>query len=117
MQDMRRHQHVRGAFGRLEILLVVAVLALFFQVFPSLWFGLLRVVDVRNWPRGAWMVVNVAAVLALFGFRFGPDLYRDWQQWQLRRKEEGDRQSKARQLKEQKELFERMKEARKRQIY
>jgi hypothetical protein len=44
-------------------------------------------------------------------------LYRDWQQWQLRRKEEGDRQSKARQLKEQKELFERMKEARKRQIY
>ncbi|MEX2316622.1 MAG: hypothetical protein WD669_05685 [Pirellulales bacterium] len=107
----------RGGFGRLEVLLVLAFLALLFQVFPSLWFGTWRLLDVRNWPRGAWMFLNVAVVLALFAIRFGPDLMNDWQQRQARRKDEHEKHEKQRQLKEQKQLFERMKEARKRRLY
>jgi hypothetical protein len=95
----------------------VAVLALLFQVFPSLWFSVLRAFDVRNWPRGAWMYLNVAIVLALFVMRFAPDLYHDWRERQARRKDEREKHEKQRALREQKELFERLKEARKRRIY
>lgn len=61
-------------FGRLELLLVLAFLALLFQVFPALWLGLLWALDVRNWPREVWLAINVGVVLALFAIRFGPEL-------------------------------------------
>ncbi|HMP06299.1 MAG TPA: hypothetical protein PJ982_08125, partial [Lacipirellulaceae bacterium] len=58
--------------GLLEALLALAVVALVLQLFPSLGYGLLRAVDVRQWSRGAWLGLNVAVVFGLFVVRFGP---------------------------------------------
>jgi hypothetical protein len=74
----------RNGVGWLELLLVLAVLALVFQVFPSLWFNLLWAMDVRNWSRTAWFAVNVAVLLFLFGVRFVPDLVNNWQERRTR---------------------------------
>ncbi len=70
----------RGGHARLEAFLVLAFVVLVLQVFPALWFGLWWVVDVRHWSRGAWMGLNVAIVLTLFGVRFIPALYQDWRE-------------------------------------
>lgn len=116
----KRNQHGdRGGFGKLELLLVLAFVSLLFQVFPSLWHGTLWIIDVRNWSRGVWMLLNAAVVFALFAIRFGPDLFHDWQKRQSRTKinpEQREKQVKDMELKEQRELFKRMQEARKRQI-
>jgi hypothetical protein len=110
---------IRSGFAKLELLLVLAFLALFFQVFPSLWFGVLGVLDIRNWPRGVWMAINVGVVFSLFTIRFGPDLVEDWRQRRDRKRaasKNREKEIKDLTLKEQRELFKRMQEARKRQI-
>lgn len=66
-----RQQRRNGA-AWLEILLVLAFLALLFQVFPSLWKLLWHALDVRLWSSAAWMALNIAVLVALFGVRFGP---------------------------------------------
>jgi hypothetical protein len=115
--SMRVKRSMRGGFAWLELLLVVAVLVLLFQVFPSAWFGVLWVLDVRNWPRSIWFAANVAGVLALCAVRFGPELYESWQARRTRLRIEREKQEKQRQLKEQRETLERLREARKRQVY
>lgn len=64
----------RSGNAKLEILLVLAFLALLFQVFPALWNLLCGAADVRQWSRTTWMAMNVAIVLLLFGVRFGPNV-------------------------------------------
>lgn len=71
-----RQQRRTGA-AWLEILLVLAFLALLFQVFPSLWVMLWQAIDVRQWSGAGWMVLNVTVLVALFGVRFGPDAIAD----------------------------------------
>lgn len=58
----------------LEVLLVLAFLALLFQVFPGLWELLWHALDVRRWSSATWMALNVIVLVALFGVRFGPDV-------------------------------------------
>ncbi len=50
---------------RLETWLMLASLCLFFQIFPSVFLGLLYIVDVRNWTWGVWVGVEVAIVATL----------------------------------------------------
>ena len=57
---------------RLETWLVVASIALVFQIFPPIFWGLLYAVDVRNWTWGVWVGVEIAVVATLF-------LLRAWQ--------------------------------------
>lgn len=59
-----RHGH--SGIAKLEILVVLAFLALLFQVFPSLWNLLCGALDVRQWSRTTWMVMNVVVALLLF---------------------------------------------------
>ncbi|MCI0332052.1 MAG: hypothetical protein L0228_02350 [Planctomycetes bacterium] len=113
---MRINRHNRGGFGRLEVLLVLAFVTLLFQVFPSLWNGLVWSFDLRNWSRGAWMSANVAIVLVLFSIRFGPDLYREWRGRRPRIARKSERHEKQLTLKEERALYERMREARKKQV-
>jgi len=63
-------------FASLELLLVIAILAVLFQLFPSLWFSLAWAVDFRNWSRGGWLVANIVVVVALCAVRFRPELKR-----------------------------------------
>lgn len=68
----------RYGVARLELLLSIASLALLFQVFPSLWFGLVWALDVRNWSRGIWIGLNALAVAALFAIQFRIEIRDAW---------------------------------------
>lgn len=103
-------------FGRLEVLLVLALLALSFQLFPSLWFTAVWAADVRNWSRAVWMTLNIAVVVCLFGFRFGPELYREWRGRAKHVSGSQVHREKQLSIKEERELYERLREARKRQV-
>lgn len=52
---MFHHQPSRRGLAWLELVLVVAFLALLFQVFPGLWWGLWGALDLRQWSRGGWL--------------------------------------------------------------
>jgi hypothetical protein len=65
------------------------------------------------------MAINVGVVFSLFTIRFGPDLVEDWRQRRDRKRaasKNREKEIKDLTLKEQRELFKRMQEARKRQI-
>jgi hypothetical protein len=54
---------------QLETWLIVASLALVFQIFPAAFWGLLAVVDVRNWTWGITVGVEIAVIALLLGLR------------------------------------------------
>lgn len=112
-----RQRPVRSGFAWLELLLVLAVVALVFQLFPSLWNGTLWALDIRNWPRTVWFAGNLVVVLVLVAVRFGPDLYQEWQNRRERLAADREKREKQLQLKEQRETLERMEQARSRRIY
>ena len=114
---LRRRQAYRTGFAWLELLLVLAILALFFQFFPSLWTGALWALDPRHWPRTVWFAANGAVLLVLVAIRFAPDLYHDWRAWHGRLAADHLKSQKQQELKEQREMLERMQEARKRQVF
>ncbi len=60
---------------RLEIVLAVVALWLFFQIFPSLWQDVVEMIDVRNWTR-PWLTANLVILAALVAIRFAPDARR-----------------------------------------
>jgi hypothetical protein len=104
----------RSAFVPLAVLLALAVAALLVQLFQSLWS--IGALDVRNWPRETWMALNLGVVLVLFGIRLGPEVRAQWRNRRTRRTIEREQQKKQRTLNEQREVFERLREARKRQV-
>ena len=57
----------RGGFPWLTAMLLVAGVALFFQIFPDLWTAFLARIDVRNWGWRNWVVVEIAVILILGG--------------------------------------------------
>jgi hypothetical protein len=125
MFTKRFHRRQRSGFGKLEVLLVIAFLSLLFQVFPALWTGMLFVLDVRNWGRGAWLAFNFVVIFALFAIRFGPDIVAGREKKAaMRRKVRTTASSVTKHAKdikemdaaEQRELFKRMQEARRKQI-
>jgi hypothetical protein len=109
----------RGGIIRLEVFLAIAILALFFQLFPPLWHGTRFAMDVRNWSRGTWLGINLFLVCVLVSIRYLPEFLA------VRRVKKSSVKSKRPtpesrvnelDLKAQQELFKRMQEARKRQI-
>ncbi len=83
--DMLIRQRHRRGFAWLELLLVLAVLALLLQFFPSFFPHLVATLDVRMWSRGVWFGINMAVLLVLVAARFGPELWQNlknnsWQQ-------------------------------------
>lgn len=63
----------RTGVAWLEVLLVLAIVALVLQLFPALWWRLVALVDVRHWSRWTWFFVNLAVVAVLFGVRMAPE--------------------------------------------
>jgi hypothetical protein len=60
---------------QLESWLFLAALSLFFQLFPTAFWRVMAVVDVRDWTWGVWVGVEIAviAVLLLLRVRQGAD--------------------------------------------
>ncbi len=107
----------RWNFNWLEPLLLLAVAALLFQLFPSLWVGSLWALDFRNWSRTTVFAVNFGVLFALAAMRFGPDLYKDWRMQRDEHLTEWTKKEKQQELKHQREQIERLKEAQKRRLY
>ena len=110
---MSRFSEIQRFFLRLEVLLAVAGLALLLQLFPSL----LQLVDVRNWSRNTWMLVNVLAVLGLIAYRFAPEVWKSLREQKKNATLKREKNEKQKALQEQREAIERMKEARSRRMY
>jgi len=65
----------RSGFAWLEFLLVLAAVSLILQLFlPSVWQALVGTLDVRNWSRLTWFLVNLGVVAALVAIRVAPDV-------------------------------------------
>ena len=56
----------------LEIALVATSMSLTLQLFPAVGTALLDLVDVRNWSRTTWFIVNLGFVAVLLAVRFMP---------------------------------------------
>lgn len=69
-----------------KLLLVLAVISLAFQLYPSTWWWLLSVLDAREWSRLTWFVANLAIVLALVAVRAAPEIRTSF----ARRREEAN---------------------------
>lgn len=108
---------MRNVLFRLESFLAIAVVALLFQLFPSLWFATLWGLDVRNWPRTVWFIGNGMILLTLLAVRFAPDLYAEWKVSQTRKWADQDKKRHQRELKEQREAIRRIQESRERRLY
>ena len=62
----------RSGVAWLEFVLVLAAVSLILQLFfPSAWWAM---VDVRNWSRLTWFLVNLAVVVALVAIRVAPEV-------------------------------------------
>lgn len=105
----------RGLPG-LELALLASVVILLFQLLPLLASEWGRLADVRNWTRAGWMVVSVVILVVLIGIRFGPELYDEWRKRLGRRSPKREMDRKQLSLKDERALYERMAEARKRQV-
>ena len=53
----------------LEMWLVLASLSLVFQIFPTAFWNLLAIADVRNWPWAVWVGVEVAVIAVLLALK------------------------------------------------
>jgi hypothetical protein len=122
----RRIRCLRLGLARLEVLFTIAVLSLAFQLFPVLGNRILYAVDVRNWGQMGWMLFNAVLIVGLLVVRFGPELVAGarggHRLGRLSRRNKStivtDSTSDWRELDErsQRELFQRMQEARKKQV-
>jgi hypothetical protein len=108
---------LRAGFAWLELLLVLALLALVLQLLPSLRTAALWLLDFRNWPRTLWFAATWIVLLVLVGIRFGPGMYGDWRRRRERLAAVRAMEQKQQDLKAERERLARMKEAMKRRVY
>lgn len=59
---------------------MLAVVALVFQLFPTVPRSLVDVLDFRHWSRSIWFLTNIGVLLVLLFVRFGPDFIDSWRQ-------------------------------------
>lgn len=64
----------------LELTLVAAGVGLALQFFPSVGTAVWRAVDVRNWTRLTWFVLNALVILLLVSVRFASEIKAAWQE-------------------------------------
>lgn len=122
---MQRQRSKLAGFAWLELLLALAAIALFFQMFPSAWSrlfqmfgaifrGVVWAVDFRGWSRSVWFIVNVVMVLSLIGIRYGPEMKESWKEQReasaLSRCKETEKLERAKKRKESREMRERYQE-------
>lgn len=114
---MNHHRNRRHGVAWLEFLFVLAFAALILQLLPTLAQKFLWALDLRNWSRTSWFIVNLMVVAALLGIRFAPDLLFDYRERSKRKAVERAQAEEVRKKMNEREALERMKESRSRRIY
>jgi hypothetical protein len=100
-----------------EIALGVALVALVFQLFPAVWWGLLWTLDLRNWTWGARFLGTLFVLVVLLGLQWGPGLRTDHVE---RKKQQSEARQRAEQVKtarQHKQMIEGIKEGRRRRQF
>ena len=103
----------KSGISGLEILLIVSILSLVFQLLPFL----LGMLIVRGWLRTTFIILNMLALLILIGAKATPNLVEDFQERQKRAKAQKEKTEKARARQEQRLAIERMMESRRRRKF
>jgi cytochrome c biogenesis protein ResB len=104
-------------FPWVEGLLAFVVAVLILQIFPEIGEVLLWTIDLRNWPRTAWFVINLLVLSVLLAVRFAPQIVEDWRSRRERLSVEQIKRQQQLELNEQRDSLERMKQALRRRIY
>jgi hypothetical protein len=90
------------------------------QIFPSAWWRLLSVADIRRWSLLTWIIFQGGLLVLLVGVRAWPQFCETLaavQESGRQRRREADRLRNAGEAKAQRELLERVKAARSRRLY
>jgi type VI protein secretion system component VasK len=107
----------RFRLGKLELLLPITAIVLFFQLFPDIAWALLGHLDVTQWTRSTWLGFNVVIVVVLCLVRFGAAVPKSLQARRHRAKASREAEESRRAQQEQRELLKRLQEGRKRHLY
>jgi hypothetical protein len=121
MNRLKRNQdRMPHGVALLELLLLLACLSLLVQLFPDIWLLL----DVRTWPAWVWFSINALACSVLCLKSYAPDVLDDiihfrWllSATSITSRHDNSKDKKKMALDEERKLYQRMKEARRRQIY
>jgi hypothetical protein len=113
----------RQGIGLLELALGVAIIALILQLVPlPEWRTLVQLADVRTWSSYQWFWANACLFVAMVVLRFGAgfkavlkSLMKRLGNWGARSSNSSEERKKL-SLQEERKLYERMNEARKRQV-
>lgn len=114
---MKSAHSFRFNIGFLEVLLVIALVGLFIQLFPELWQRLILALDVRQWSPVAWLVANALLVVALVAVRYRDDVKQAWQSRQQRAEKRRGEVARARQAVAARQRREDIEAARSRRMY
>jgi hypothetical protein len=110
----------RDGFAWLECLLVLSILVLVLQLMPwGAWQSAWAMMDLRNWTAGMWFCGNLLLFLGMLGIRIGPALRDEASRLlRYRRRRPAKQISKEdhKRQREERELYQRMIEARKKQV-
>ena len=101
----------------LEILLCLSVITLTVQIFPTLATALLAAIDFRHWSRFAWISFNGLLILGLCVAHVLPDTVLAWRTWRERVRLERAKAKKALEMKQHREMLQRLAAGRKRRVY
>lgn len=101
--------------ARVDLLLALGVFAIVAALVAPLWRTTLSILDVRQWPSAAWLALNFVVLFALLAVIYGPSMLQPAGEKKKRpvKRTPHDDQKK---LEEERQLYARLKEARKRQI-
>lgn len=119
---MRNNSISRRGFAWIELVLLLALMALVLQLLPFIDRQYLWVIDVRAWTSRTWFIANAVLFVSMFAIRFGSTLRAAARYALTQRKSVRVTSSvtheheKALSTTEEKALYQRMQEARKRQV-
>ncbi len=74
MSRSRKHSRNRSGQVWIEVLLVVALIALILQLFPAVGAQVVSGLDPRSWPRSVWFALNLLVVIVLVTVHGWPSL-------------------------------------------
>lgn len=115
-------QYRRAGIAWLELLLAIAAVVLLLQLFPGVAMAVVAVLDVRTWTSWGWFAACAVFCVALCVIRYGPDVaegfavqHQEAAAERAKRKRLHEAEVERQRKVEERALYERMKEARKRQ--
>jgi hypothetical protein len=114
MSSLRHH---RNGIAWLKLLFALAIVILIVQIYPGVLDDVLWAIDIRNWTRVAWFLVNLAVVGALVAIRFGPEAAHAWRNHRMKAQSERNQRNEIAERKRERNAIEQIKQSRSRRLY